>query len=119
MRKHLLVLSLFLIILLIWPHHLYAEFYKYVDKDGVLRFVDEPGKIPPEHRESIKSYQEKHDRLSEDEKSRLIEIEHREAMRLRTDKSRRLHQYLRLHRPHRCRGTPVPVLPGWSLKSLH
>ena len=85
MRKHLLVLSLFLIILLIWPHHLYAEFYKYVDKDGVLRFVDEPGKIPPEHRESIKSYQEKHDRLSEDEKSRLIEIEHREAMRLQKE----------------------------------
>lgn len=95
MRKHLIVLSLLLIILLVWPHHIYAEFYKYVDKDGVLRFVDEPGKIPPEHRESIKSYQEKHDRLSEDEKSTLLEKERREEIRLQEEQLAE-EEYLRL-----------------------
>ena len=61
MRKQCIGLSLLLIIFLVWPHHIYAEFYKYIDKDGVLRFVDEPGKIPPEYRENIKPYKEKYE----------------------------------------------------------
>ena len=81
MRKQRIGLSLLLIIFLVWPHHIYAEFYKYIDKDGVLRFVDEPGKIPPEYRENIKPYQEKYDRLSGEEKSTLLEKERQEEMR--------------------------------------
>ena len=52
-----------------------AEFYKYIDKEGVLRFVDDPSKIPPEHRKSIKAYQEKYDHLSNEEKQDKIKKE--------------------------------------------
>ena len=35
-----------------------AEFYKYVDKNGVTRFVDDLSKIPPEYQDAHQSYQE-------------------------------------------------------------
>jgi predicted aspartyl protease len=56
-----------------------AEFYKYIDKEGVLRFVDDPSKIPPEHRKSIKAYQERYDHLSNGEKQDKIEEEQLEG----------------------------------------
>ena len=33
----------------------FAEFYKYVDKNGVTRFVDDLSKIPPEYQDARQS----------------------------------------------------------------
>jgi len=53
---------------LLVPLKLSAEFYKYLDKEGKLHFVDDQSKIPPEYRNNITVYKEKYDHLSEKEK---------------------------------------------------
>lgn len=35
-----------------------AEFYRYQDENGQTVFVDDMGKVPPEHRQDVKSYSE-------------------------------------------------------------
>ena len=67
-------LSIFLAALFLPGHDLRAEFYKYIDKNGTLRFVDDPAKIPPEYRKSIKTYEGRYDHLSEEEKLNLVDI---------------------------------------------
>jgi hypothetical protein len=54
---------------LLFPLKLSAEFYKYVDKEGKLHYVDDQSKIPPEYRNNITVYKEKYDHLSEKEKA--------------------------------------------------
>jgi predicted aspartyl protease len=44
---------------------LHAEFYKYVDKDGKVHFVDGIDKIPMEYRDDLNVYKEKEDHPSE------------------------------------------------------
>lgn len=44
-----------------------AEFYQYVDRQGTVHFVDDPGSIPPEYRQQRKVYQERADEVSGDE----------------------------------------------------
>ena len=53
---------------LLVPLKLSAEFYKYLDKEGKLHFVDDQSNIPPEYRNNITVYKEKYDHLSEKEK---------------------------------------------------
>ena len=50
-----------------------AEFYKYVNKDGGLVFVDHISKIPPEYRDKLKIYKDKYDHLSDKEKAARLE----------------------------------------------
>ena len=67
-----------------------AEFYKYVDKDGKIFYVDDLSKVPPEYRDQIKVYKEKYDHLPEDQRSTArdqdraadaeIELEHRQRL---------------------------------------
>lgn len=58
----------------------FAEFYKYVDGNGVLRFVDDPGKIPPQYRKNIETYRGAQDHLSEEEKEKLRKAEEDEQL---------------------------------------
>jgi predicted aspartyl protease len=46
---------------------LHAEFYKYVDKEGKVHFVDGIDKIPMEFREDLNVYKEKEDHPSENQ----------------------------------------------------
>ena len=72
------------------PAEVRSEFYKYVDKDGKIFYVDDLGKVPPEYRDQIKVYKEKYDYLPEDERSNArsedraaeveIELEHRQKL---------------------------------------
>ena len=57
------------------PANLRAEFYKYVDKDGRIFYVDDLGKVPEAYQDQIKVYREKFDYLSEEERSRALEKE--------------------------------------------
>jgi predicted aspartyl protease len=67
-----------------------SEFYKYVDKDGKIFYVDDLSKVPPEYQDQIKVYEEKYDHLPEDQRSTArdqdraaeaeIELEHRQRL---------------------------------------
>ncbi len=64
---------------LMMPIPVRSEFYRYVDKDGKIHYVDDIGRIPPEYRDGLKRYRERYDHLTEAEKSARIEEERREA----------------------------------------
>jgi len=55
-----------------------AEFYKYVDKDGKVYYVDDLSKIPEEYRQNVNVYPERYDHLSNEEKARALERERRQ-----------------------------------------
>jgi len=69
------ILSFLLSVCFLPGHDSRAAFFKYIDKDGTLRFVDDPAKIPPEYRQSAQKYQDKYDHLSQEEKLILLERE--------------------------------------------
>ena len=72
------------------PAQVRAEFYKYIDKDGKIFYVDDLSKVPPEYQDQIKVYKEKYDHLPEDQRSTAreqdraaeveIELEHRQKL---------------------------------------
>jgi len=64
---------------LLVPLKLSAEFYKYLDKEGKLHFVDDQSNIPPEYRNNITVYKEKYDHLSEKEKVDNLKTDARKA----------------------------------------
>ena len=74
-------LKLFLIFSLVFswwlypPMNLQAEFYKYVDKEGRVFYVDDLGKVPEAYQEQVKVYREKFDYLTDEERSRALERE--------------------------------------------
>jgi predicted aspartyl protease len=69
-RKRL-ALSGILASLALWPDLSQAAFYKYVDKDGQTRYVDDAGKIPPEYRQDLTTYKERDDHLAPEEREAL------------------------------------------------
>lgn len=50
-----------------------AEFYRYVDENGVVHYVDDRSRVPEEHQRQLKVYVEKYDHLAESE--RLIMLQ--------------------------------------------
>jgi len=60
----------------------YAEFYKYVDENGVQHFVDNYGNIPEKYRQQEKIYKEKYDHLSEQEEKERLRQDRLENERL-------------------------------------
>ncbi len=52
----------------LFSHPVRAEFYKFTDKEGKTHFVDDLTKVPDEYHFDVKTYREKYDHLSEDEK---------------------------------------------------
>jgi hypothetical protein len=56
----------------------YGEFYRYTDKNGKTRYVDDMVKVPPEYRDQLTTYDEPLDHLSEEEKRELEEKENLE-----------------------------------------
>jgi len=72
----LLSFSLFFIFLsFLFSQESGAEFYRYIDKQGRIHFVDDLSKIPPEYREKPKVYKEKYDHLPEQERAIMMEKE--------------------------------------------
>lgn len=75
----LTALFLFSAAILWTPDRAQSEFFRYVDKDGKVHFVDDVSRIPPEYRQDVKTYPEQYDHLSEPEKAALHEKERRQA----------------------------------------
>lgn len=77
--------GLFLLLFFIMnPTISHAEFYKYVDENGQVHFVDDINKIPAQHRYDLNRYKEKYDDLKPEEKSQKLAEDHRRVEELRT-----------------------------------
>lgn len=55
------------------PGELRSEYYKYVDDDGRIFYVDDLSKVPEKYRPHIDVYKERYDNLTGTEKDRAIE----------------------------------------------
>ena len=66
-------LSIILVVMLcgflIFPAEVSCEFYKYVDKDGRIFYVDDLSKVPVEYQDQIKTYKDKYDHLPADQQA--------------------------------------------------
>ena len=86
-RKTSAFLWILLSLSLLFPLKLPAEFYKYVDKEGKLHFVDDQSKIPPEYKNNITVFGEKYDHLSEKEKAGKLKTDTKKAEETRKRQS--------------------------------
>ena len=84
-------LILFSILLLgLMPTRVRCEFFKYVDENGKVHYVDDISRIPPKYREELKVYKDRFDDLSDSEKRDLIEREARKSKKLQQEIESRL-----------------------------
>ncbi len=69
-KKHAWIALLFggMILSALFSHPVRAEFYKFTDKEGKTHFVDDLSKVPDEYHFDVKTYRERDDHLSENEK---------------------------------------------------
>ena len=81
----LTLMGLFLLLGLSVPSGVYSEFFRYVDKDGKVHYVDDLSRSPPEYRDDLKVYKEAYDHLSESEKAVLLEKEQQKSDKRRQD----------------------------------
>ncbi|MDF1593996.1 MAG: aspartyl protease family protein [Desulfobacterales bacterium] len=86
-----------------------AEFFKYVDKNGVTYYVDDLDKIPPEYQDARQNYQEKYDHLPENERLIRLEQDHKEAERLREEQFERDQEILRMKELEKKRIGEIPA----------
>ena len=56
-----------------------AEYYKYVDRNGTVIFVDDLSKIPKEYRTRKQTYKEKYDDLSDEDRAAMLARDRQEA----------------------------------------
>lgn len=69
-RKELaFVLVMMLCGIFIFPAEVLCEFYKYVDRDGKIFYVDDLSKVPLEYQDRIQTYKEKYDHLPADQRT--------------------------------------------------
>jgi predicted aspartyl protease len=73
---------------------LYPEFYKYVDEQGRVFYVDDLSKVPEAYQDQIQVYREKYDNLSEQDRSQAMQKEHEQMQQIERDKQLRLNEQL-------------------------
>lgn len=84
-KKILCTISILCAGYLSFPVVSHCGFYKYVDKDGKVFFVDDIGKIPAEYREDLDVYKEKYDHLPSEQRAIMLEKERRDRERERAE----------------------------------
>ncbi len=89
-RQHYLYLLTVLATCVLFVCDAGAEFYKYVDRNGTIHFVDDPGKIPKEYREKKQVYRERYDDLSDEDRAAVLDKERREQEDARHKENERL-----------------------------
>lgn len=71
------------------PVDLRGEFYRYVDENGTVHYVDDLSKVPDDQHPSLKTYQEKYDHLDPEERDRrLLEDRRQEELREAAERQR-------------------------------
>jgi len=92
--KFVAFLAILLVLLASWPLNLRAEFYKYVDDEGNIFYVDDLSRVPEKYRNQIKVYREKYDHLSEEERSRALERENEQLQEQAREQERQVNERL-------------------------
>ena len=78
MNKHATICLTFfflLCLLLDGSPELRAEFYRYIDDEGNIYYVDDLSSVPQKYRQQVEVYREKYDDLSTEEKSQALQKE--------------------------------------------
>ena len=81
-------------VLLLFPWNVNAAFYKYVDKEGRIYYVDDLSKVPSEYQDQIQVYKEKYDYLPQDQQSTARQQDRDAAVELETQHQQQLEQQL-------------------------
>jgi predicted aspartyl protease len=82
------LITVFLV--LIYPMDSQAEFYKYVDKEGRIFYVDDLTKVPPEYMDQLNVYKEKYDHLPADQRKSRLEQDQQQQKALEAEQQRRM-----------------------------
>ncbi|MFC1880229.1 aspartyl protease family protein [Thermodesulfobacteriota bacterium] len=83
-----------LCLLIFWLTDLRAEFYKYIDDDGRIFYVDDISRIPEKYRNQVKVYREKYDNLSDTERSRALQRENDQVQETEQEHQRQIEERL-------------------------
>jgi len=67
-----------------------ARIYKYVDEQGTVVFVDDETKIPPQYKDQLKTYEQPHDKLSPEARTKYFEEKQRREEQLEAEEQRAL-----------------------------
>jgi hypothetical protein len=89
-----IVLGILLCGIFLFPSDVLSEFYKYVDKDGKIYYVDDLGKVPPEYQNQIHVYKEKYDYLPEDQRTTARDEDRATEVELELERRQKLEQEL-------------------------
>ena len=92
--KYVVFLAILLVLLASRPPNSRAEFYKYVDDEGNIFYVDDLSRVPEKYHNQIKVYREKYDNLSEDERSRALERENEQLQEQAREQERQVKERL-------------------------
>ena len=71
-----------------------AEFYRYVDDEGNIFYVDDIYSIPEKYRNQVKVYREKYDDLSGEDRSRALQKENEEVRAREQEHQRQIEERL-------------------------
>ena len=97
MNKYLKYISITVVVIslgLCLAPNSYSEFYKYVDEQGRVFYVDDLGKVPEAYRDQIRIYREKYDNLSEQDRSQALQREREQIQRQEQEKLLRMNEQL-------------------------
>jgi predicted aspartyl protease len=83
-----------LCLLVLWLTDLRAEFYKYVDEEGNIFYVDDIYSIPEKYRNQIKVYRERYDNLAGEERSRALQRENEDLREKEQEHQRQIEERL-------------------------
>ncbi len=98
MNNYLKYIPIALIVFFLWlylPSNSYSEFYKYVDEQGRVFYVDDLGKVPEAYLDQIQIYREKYDNLSEQDRSQALQREREQMQQQEQEIQLRLNEQLR------------------------
>ena len=108
------LLSAALVVCIFFAETSRSEFYRYVNEDGNIFYVDDLTKIPEQYREDLRVYKEKYDHLPENERILMIEKD-RDLDAKRTLEERKLQQQREKERYLKSLQTEVTIIDNQIL----